>query len=471
MPSRPCAPRVVRVAFTTLGCRLNQFDTEAMKAALPDGAGPPASGSPPDGVPWVSVEWEDEADVYVINSCTVTAKADQKCRQLARAVKRRRPDARVVVAGCYAQTQPDRVAAIEGIDGVVGNTLKEAPGRWLPAVLAAPPGPPIVAVVPFPRRLPFAAAPLERFAGHSRAFVKIQDGCDLRCAYCLVWQARGPARSRPADEIVAQAAALEAAGFRELVLAGVNLGSYGRERGETDALAALVERLLDARPNLRLRLGSLHPDEVTPALLRLWTRATPRLRPHLHLSLQSGDDEVLARMRRPYRAAAARETALAFAAAAGPHAALGADIIAGFPGETDAAHTRTVELLAGLPLAYLHVFRFSPRPGTPAADLPAPVPPETATARAGELRRLGRRRRREFAAALAGTWREAIVEDGEAPVGWRPATTDNYATVLVPGHWPAGALVRLKVGAAASDTPTEPPRADDVVAMPSEEQP
>ncbi|MHB8078324.1 MAG: tRNA (N(6)-L-threonylcarbamoyladenosine(37)-C(2))-methylthiotransferase MtaB [Candidatus Krumholzibacteriia bacterium] len=465
MPSRPPAPRPVRVAFTTLGCRLNQFDTEAMKAALPDGD--PAAG----GLPWVGVAWEDEADVYVINSCTVTGKADQKCRQLARAVKRRRPEARVVVAGCYAQTQPQRVAAIAGVDGVVGNTLKEAPARWLPAVLAAAAGPPVVRVDPFPRRLPFAAAPLERFAGHSRAFVKIQDGCDLRCAYCLVWQARGPARSRPADDIVAQAAALEAAGFRELVLSGVNLGSYGRERGGTDALAALVERLLAARPNLRLRLGSLHPDEVTPALLRLWAAASPRLRPHLHVSLQSGDDDVLARMRRPYRAAAAAEAALAFAAAAGPHAALGADVIAGFPGETDAAHARTVALLAGLPLTYLHVFRFSPRPGTPAADLPAPVPPETATARAGELRRLGRRRGREFAAALAGTWREAIVEDGEAPAGWRPATTDNYATVLVPDHWAAGALVRLRVGRPGAAAPSAPPRAADVAAAPPEEQP
>lgn len=435
MSQPPAAARPVRVAFATLGCRLNQYDTEGMKSALP--AAPPC----------LVVPWEAEADVYVLNSCTVTGKADQKCRQMARAVKRRAPRARVVVVGCYAQTQPDQVGGIAGVDAVIGNTVKDDPAVWLPAVLAAAGGAPLVRAGPFVRRPPFRAPRIAQFAGHARAFVKVQDGCDLRCAYCVIWRARGPARSRPAAEVVAQAAALRAAGFHELVLAGVNLGSYGRDLGGGDGdgngLAGLVAALLAAEPGLRVRLSSLHPNEVTPDLLGLLARA-PRLRPHLHLSLQSGADTVLRRMRRPYRAEAARVVARA-ALEARPGCALGADVIVGFPGETDAEFAQTRDLLAGLPLAYLHVFRFSPRPGTPAAAMPAQIAPSIVTERAEELRRLSRRLRRAFEASLPGTRREATVESGQAPAGWRPATADCYATVLVPASVPAGALVELTV--------------------------
>lgn len=433
----PAAERPVRVAFATLGCRLNQYDTEGMKAALP--AAPPC----------VVVPWEAEADVYVLNSCTVTGKADQKCRQMARAVKRRAPQARVVVVGCYAQTQPDQVGGIAGVDAVIGNTAKDDPAAWLPAVLAAAERTPLVRVAPFVRRPPFRAPRIAQFSGHARAFVKVQDGCDLRCAYCVIWRARGPARSRPVAEVVAQAAALRAAGFHELVLAGVNLGSYGRDLGGRDGggagdgLAGLVAALLDAEPGLRVRLSSLHPNEATPALLSLLARS-PRLRPHLHLSLQSGAETVLRRMRRPYRAEAARLVARA-ALATRPDCALGADVIVGFPGETDAEFAQTRDLLAELPLAYLHVFRFSLRPGTPAAAMPAQVAPSVVTERAEELRRLSRRLRRAFEARLSGSRREATVESGPAPAGWRPATADCYATVLVPASLPVGALVELTV--------------------------
>ncbi len=430
-PERP-----LRVAFATLGCRLNQFDTEAMKEAV-GGAGGDARLAGWDVVPWAS-----EADVYVINSCTVTARADQKCRQLARAIRRRRPAARVVVTGCYAQTQPARVAAIEGVDAVVGNPDKDDPGAWLTALPAA--APPLVRVTPFGARAPLADAPLERFAGHSRAFVKIQDGCDLRCAYCVIWRARGPARSRPPAQVLAQARSLHAAGFHELVLTGVNLGSYGRDLGAQATLAGLVAELLARLPDLRLRLSSLHPDELTPALLAEFVRHGPRLRPHLHLSLQSGSDAVLRRMRRPYTTDAARAAVAAYAAAV-PAAGLGADIIVGYPGETAADFAATRALLTELPFTYLHVFRFSPRPGTPAAALDEPVPAAVAGERAAALRRLSRRQRAAFESSLAGSWREAVVEDGAAPAGWRTATTDNYATVLVPDRVRAGALVRVRL--------------------------
>jgi len=203
--------RTVRIAFQTLGCRLNQYDTEVMKARLPD------------GLHCVTVPWTADADVYVLNSCTVTLKADQKCRQLARAVKRRRPDAKVVVTGCYAQTQQDALAAITELDGVFGLNEREDIAEWLPRLLAA--DSPLVEVSAFERHAAFRSHDITDFDGRTRAYVKVQDGCDLRCTYCLIWQARGPNRSRPVADVSRQIEVLRENGFGEIVLAGVQLGS------------------------------------------------------------------------------------------------------------------------------------------------------------------------------------------------------------------------------------------------------
>ena len=338
----------LRVAFHTLGCRLNQYDTEGLKVAMREDR------------PIEVVAWDDEADLYLLNSCTVTGKADQECRRLARQVKRRVPEARVVVAGCYAQTQPADLEAVAEIDGVVGNTAKDQVDRWLPAVLAPriEGDAPVILVEDFDRRLAFDSPIIEEFTGRSRAFVKVQDGCDLRCAYCLIWQARGPGRSRPIADVLDQVARLhEDGGYNELVLAGVHMGSWGRDLGGANqGLLDLLEAVCDRFPALRVRLSSIHPNEVSDELLALVARRDT-LRPHLHISLQSGSDSVLERMRRPYRSDQSRR-AMAAAAAVDPCFGLGADVIVGFPGETDAEFADTLCMVEEQPFTYLHVFRY-----------------------------------------------------------------------------------------------------------------
>ncbi len=415
-----------RVAFRTLGCRLNQYDTEAMKAALGDAVR--------------VVPWDEAADVYVLNSCTVTGRAEQECRRLARQVKRRRPRSRVVVAGCYAQNASDRLERLPEVDGIIGTDARLDVAAWLPALLA---GERTVRVGVPGRVRGFPGAPIREFDGRSRAHVKVQDGCDLRCSYCAIRRARGPARSRPLADALRQVEALAAAGFRELVLTGVHLGAWGRDLSPRRELPDLLAAALAAFPDLRFRLGSLHPDEVGSELLGLVAGSGGRLRPHLHVSLQSGADAVLRRMRRPYDGAGARR-ALAAIGAALPDAGVGADLIVGFPGETEADFAATLDLVAGSPLTYLHVFRFSPRPGTPAAALPDPVHPETVAERGRRLRAAGRRRRERFARAQVGRWREAVAESPAGEPGWQEATTDNYVTVLVPAGVEPGALLRVR---------------------------
>ena len=421
----------LRVAFWTLGCRLNQYDTEGIRTAMAR------------HWPLEVVAWKDAADLYVLNSCTVTGKADQECRRLARQVKRRHPAGKVVVAGCYAQTQPDDLAAIPEIDGVVGNTAKENVLTWLPEVLGS--DTPLVQVEDFADHAVFDSPLIDEFGGRSRAFVKIQDGCNLRCTYCLIWKARGPGRSRSVDDVLAQMRILVDGGYPETILAGIHLGGYGRDLRPRVPLTALLKRCLVEFPELRIRLSSIHPNEVTPQLLDLFARHQ-RLRPHLHISLQSGSSSVLTRMKRPYRGQRVRD-ALRDVAAVAPHFGIGADLIVGFPGETEAEFEETRQMVAESPFSYLHVFRFSRRPGTAAATMAEQVHPETITNRGAVLRELAAAKQHAFAASLVGTVREAVVEaEGDRP-GWRLATTDNYATVLVPDTFAAGDLVRVKVDA------------------------
>jgi threonylcarbamoyladenosine tRNA methylthiotransferase MtaB len=423
----------LRVAFWTLGCRLNQYDTEGIKTSMA-------------GIYDIEVVgWNDPAHLYVLNSCTVTAKADQECRRLARQVKRRHPNSKVVVAGCYAQTQPEALAAVTEIDGVVGNTEKDDVALWLPQVIDEDAL--TMKVEEFQENPEFDSPLIDSFSGRSRAFVKIQDGCNLRCTYCLIWRARGPGRSRTVENVLAQLQLLVDKGYPETILAGIHLGGYGRDLQPKVLLPDLLETALREIPDLRIRLSSIHPNEVTPRLLQMFAD-NPRLRPHLHISLQSGSDGVLKRMKRPYRGARAWQ-AMRDVAATAPNFGIGADIIVGFPGETDAEFEETRRMVEELPFSYLHVFRFSKRPGTPAADMPDQVHPETISRRSEILRELAERKKVEFSRSLVGTTREAVLEAESGIPGWRQATTDNYVTLMVPdsetGDSPAGTLVAVKV--------------------------
>jgi threonylcarbamoyladenosine tRNA methylthiotransferase MtaB len=431
MPKAPTSDGpALKVAFWTLGCRLNQYDTEGLKTSM-------AAKYAVD-----VVGWNDPAHLYVLNSCTVTAKADQECRRMARQVKRRHPDSKVVVAGCYAQTQPEALAAVPEIDGVVGNADKDDIESWLPEVLGDEGL--TMKVEEFTEQPEFDSPLIDSFAGRSRAFVKIQDGCNLRCTYCLIWRARGPGRSRKVDDVLAQLGTLVKAGYPETILAGIHLGGYGRDIEPKVLLPDLLETCLEEIPDLRLRLSSIHPNEVTPRLLEMFATRS-RLRPHLHISLQSGSSTVLKRMKRPYREDKAWE-AIRSAAAVSPNFGLGADIIVGFPGETDEEFEATRRMIEELPFSYLHVFRFSRRPGTAAADMPDQVHPETITKRSAILRALADRKQAEFKDRLVGERREAVLEAESNLDGWRKATTDNYVIVLVPdtGQEP-GTLVNVDI--------------------------
>ena len=409
----------VTVAFATLGCKLNQSDTTEVQALLE------AEG-------FRTVPFETPAQVYVINTCTVTARADYSDRQAIRRAVARNPEAVVVVTGCYAQTNPGAVAAIPGVDLVLGTRDKYALPELLEQVRKR--ARPLVQVsdVFAARALP--VIPVRRFTpGYTRAFVKVQDGCQHRCSFCIVPLARGGSRSQPVEVVVEQTEALVGAGYAEIVLTGVDLGHYGWDLSPRTTLAALVRRLLDVRGLARLRLSSVLPAYFTEELVELLV-GDRRICRHLHVPLQSGADRVLRAMRRPYTARMYRALIERLAGAI-PDLGLGADVITGFPAETDADFETTEALVQALPFTYLHVFSYSDRRGTEAAGRPAPrVPPTTIRERTTRLRRLGAAKQLGFRHAQVGRELEVLVLDHkEREAGRLVGLTDNYLEVAFPG--------------------------------------
>ncbi|MCH9682733.1 MAG: tRNA (N(6)-L-threonylcarbamoyladenosine(37)-C(2))-methylthiotransferase MtaB, partial [Deltaproteobacteria bacterium] len=361
----------MRVAIDTHGCRLNQSESDAMVQAL---------GRAGHAV----VDDPAQADVYVLNSCTITHQADADARRAVRRARRARPDLRVVMTGCLANADPAAAAALPGVDAVLGNADKAE----LTALLDALPttgASPLISVSALTRRMPFTPLPPAVASTRSRALLKIQDGCNYRCAFCIVPRVRGASRSLPVAEVVARARALVEAGVPEVVLTGIHLGTYGRDLRPRVGLAALVEQLLPHLGAARLRLSSIDPHEVDDTLLGLMAAHPRSICRHLHLPVQAGDDGVLRRMRRGHTAQTF-ETLVREATRRVPGIAIGSDVIVGFPGEDDEAFERTASLLAGLPLAYLHVFPFSPRTGTAAATMPDQVVAAVRTERGARLR-------------------------------------------------------------------------------------
>jgi threonylcarbamoyladenosine tRNA methylthiotransferase MtaB len=391
-----------RCAFITLGCKANRYDTAAMMAMVPAGryevVEPDAAG------PVV-------ADVYVINTCAVTGSSAFQSRQMARRVKRWNPEARVVITGCLAELEAEKLRAA-GADLVAGVGAREEVVRFLGGDAAG---------------APVFFHPAGGSQGRVRAVVKVQDGCDFRCAYCIVSVARGPSRSLAPAAVLGQLSALAARGFQEAVLTGIHLGLYGRDRGSS--LAELL-RMIEAAPDTppRIRVSSLDPQELTPELIGIMASSS-KICPHLHLPLQSGDRDTLSRMRRPYTPEEF-ETTVSRAPAAMPAVAIGLDLIAGFPGESEAAHDNTRSLIERLAVAYLHVFPFSRRPGTVAAAMEGQVAPGVIKQRARELRELGAAKKQAFLAAQVGRTLEVLAESREG--GMVTGTSGNYARVRFP---------------------------------------
>lgn len=424
------------VAFATLGCRLNQVDTQQMQSLLE------ARG-------FRAVDFGQPADVIVVNTCTVTARAELSGRQMIRRAGRQR--ARVVVTGCWAQTSPGDVAALDGVDLVIGNgdkpRLPDLLDRLLDGNQLAR-----VQVRDIREATIDDTAPRARVNGRSRAFLKVQDGCQHRCAFCIVPFARGASRSLPPATVLAQARRLVEAGHPELVLTGVDLGHYGADLPVRTTLAALLRELVTLEGLRWLRLSSLLPAYFTDELLEVLT-TSPVIAPHFHVPLQSGSDRVLRRMRRPYNVARYRRVIERLAAeVAAP--GLGADVIVGFPGESDDDFAQTLSLVEALPFTYLHVFPYSPRRGTEALRLPGAVDPRVITRRSLVLRTLGHAKNLAFRARAVGTVEDVLVLDtADGATGDLVGLTGRYVEVTFPGP---GALrrrlARVRVTAAEART-------------------
>ncbi len=430
-------PDATRPGFytVTLGCKLNQFDGAAIEGELlrrgyREAADPAA------------------AQVIVINTCTVTHKADADARKLIRAMRRASPDCSLLVTGCYAEREGAVLEAMGEVTRVFGNREKARLGGILDELgidLREAP-------VPIDRgcdnanELPRAL----HFGERSRAFLKIQEGCRLACSYCIIPEVRGPSRSVPPQSVEQALERLIAAGYREVVLTGVNTGDYGRDLDPQLDLTMLLRRLFDRCGPTRLRLNSLEPLTVTDEIIELLA-TEPRLAAHLQVPLQSGSAQLLRSMRRNYR----RETyveVLARLRSAVPDIGLGADVIVGFPGETDRLFDETYDLIENSPLNYLHVFSWSARPGTPAADYPDRVDPRVQRERSRRLRQLGSDLSLRFRRRFAGKRLDAVALGNRSDSPHQRALTGNFIDVdLPPGSVEPGSPVTVRIGASTAE--------------------
>jgi threonylcarbamoyladenosine tRNA methylthiotransferase MtaB len=470
-------------SLENFGCRATEADAATMRRALRSAG-------------WTMLDQHAASDVVVLNTCTVTSAADSQARDVVRKIHRANPAARILVTGCYAQRAPEDIAQLPGVSWVVGNShqteiprlLRElfAPaagmssivgsganfsgesldmttGRdFVPlAILNSEPmslarGPAKILTGDIFAQTTMQVSSLEESAGvpadRTRPILKIQDGCNNRCSYCVIPLVRGRSRSLSPGEVLAETRKLVAAGAKEIVLSGINLGSYGRDLTPRVELADLVRRILDQTALEQLRFSSIEPQDVTEDFVAL-VAASPRIAPHFHVPLQSGSDRILRAMHRWYRAAHYAEH-IQLIRSALPDAAIGADVIAGFPGETDEDFNSTFDVIARLPFTYLHVFSFSARPGTKAADLGALVSPTVTRDRARALRALGQQKAAAFRELHAGRGLRALTlaRGGDT---WTEALTGNYLKVRVEGRRPANVWCEARVSSAQATAERE----------------
>jgi len=406
----------MRIAIATLGCKINQYDSAVIQSRL--------------GETHSFVPFDEPADCYIINTCTVTDRADWEARQLVRRAKRMSADAKVLVTGCYAQVNAPEVARVPGVDYVVGLNRLDDLLLFVDRSGAVAGDRIAVSDVKRVRGVPVLGTQV--LPGHTRAFLKIQEGCNYSCTYCIIPTARGLSRSVPPREVLEQVRLLSATGYSEIVLTGIHLGGYGQDFSPKMDLAALLEMIVETGLMDRVRLSSLDPREVSDRLLDLMARSDV-ICSHLHICAQSGHDEMLKQMRRNYDTAYYRAL-LTRVRERLPDAALGSDIIVGFPGETDGHFASSLRWFASLPLTYFHVFPYSERRGTVAASLPNPVPPQVKKKRARQMRELGNMKKKEFHQRFLGRQVSVLIEGTvDRKTGCQRGFSRNYLPVRVTG--------------------------------------
>ncbi len=405
------------IAFTTLGCRVNQYDTDSMRGLFL------ARG-------YEERQFTEIADIYVINTCSVTQMGEKKSRQLIRRAKKLNPASTVVVTGCYAQLKPELIAAMEGVDAVVGTNEKHQIVSLVEEIRQEHPGAAVTAVHDVMAYDRFEEVPLYPSAvEHTRADLKIQEGCNNYCTYCIIPYTRGHLKSRPADAVVAEARRLIDYGFKELVLTGIHLGAYGEDLPERPGLAGVLRRLLEETEVQRLRMGSIESLEVDDDLIDV-INSSPRVCPHLHLPLQSGSDVILKSMNRHYT----KQEYIALINRLRqriPGLTISTDLILGFPGETEELFAETLDTLEQLHFSHIHAFPYSPRPGTPAAEFANPVPEAVKKQRVGLVNALSDRQKSALLQGMLGKTVQVLIEKQAGSDG--SGFSENYERVQVAG--------------------------------------
>ena len=402
----------MRFAIATLGCKVNQYDSAMIEARL-------------SALGMERGEFAAAADVYIVNTCTVTDRADAESLRIARRARRLNPLARVIMTGCLAQASPAALARAREVDAVVGLGR---PGDLERAALGSASDRVMVTDLRKERAaIELGAVTLE---GRTRAFLKLQEGCDQFCTFCIVPFSRGKSRSVEPRRVMAAIDQLAEQGFKEVILSGVHLGGYGKDLEPPIGLEALLEMIAERAPIARVRISSLDPEELSDRIIAILAQSE-KFCPHLHLPLQAGDDSILSRMRRRYVTAHFRDR-LERVMAVLPDAAIGTDLIVGFPGETARHFDRYVKFVESLPIAYFHVFPYSVRAGTTAAKFSGRVAPEEIRRRAAEMRELGEGKRRVFAQRFVGRTLKVLFEEADAR-GRLQGYSRNYIRVVANG--------------------------------------
>jgi threonylcarbamoyladenosine tRNA methylthiotransferase MtaB len=430
------------------GCRATQADGAAIERQLLD-RGLARADSPA------------QAEVVVLNTCTVTSSADQDVRSAIRRIHRESPDTKILVTGCYAQRAPEELAALPGVSLVVGNSHKHAVADYVVPLAGASNFVPLgqigavqtssVIIGDIFAHTELLAAPVfdgEDSTEKTRPNLKVQDGCNNRCSFCIIPFVRGRSRSLQLEHVIRETNSLVTRGYREIVLSGINLGRWGRELAPRTSFAAMLRAILETTAIEKLRISSVEPMDWSNELIEL-VASSPRIAKHAHVPLQSGSDKILRRMHRKYRPWHYADRIERIRRAM-PDAAIGADVMVGFPGETDADFEETRAFIEGLPFTYLHVFTYSSRPGTPSADMPNQVPVHVARERNRVLRNMAAQRKREFMQSFVGRELQVLTLthfDGERT----EALSDNYLKVFVTGSFHANQSLTVRVSAIWGD--------------------